>query len=141
MRMLAGTLGAMLLVAAARTLGEEPAAAPEQAATATEAAPAPAAGPAAAPEALAAADVPKAADPRSHGQVDFEFVVDRDGSVSNVHMLASSNVAALDRAARNALLGSQLKALPSDFAPSRVTMGLTFWYDERTAEPDRPSAK
>jgi TonB family protein len=85
--------------------------------------------------------VPKAADPEPHGQVDFEFVVDRDGSVSNVHMLASSNVPALDRAARNALLGSQLQALPSDFAPSRVTMGLTFWYDEGPAESDRSGAK
>ncbi len=62
MRTLAGTLGAMLLVAAAQAVGEEPAAASEQAATATEAAPAPAADPPAAPEALAAADVPNAAE-------------------------------------------------------------------------------
>jgi TonB family protein len=85
--------------------------------------------------------IPKAADPESHGQVDFEFIVDRDGSISNVHILASSNVPALDRAARNALLGSQLQALPPDFAPSRVTMGLTFWYDKRPDESDVPSAK
>ncbi len=64
------------------------------------------------------------------GHVDLEFTVERDGSMSGVRLLKSSGTLALDRAAQNALLGSQLMRLPSDFAPERVTMQVTFFYNE-----------
>lgn len=64
------------------------------------------------------------------GHVDLEFTVERDGTLTNLKMLKSSGTVALDRAAQNALLGSRLLALPSDFAPPRVTMQVTFYYSE-----------
>jgi len=64
------------------------------------------------------------------GHVDLEFTVERDGRMSGVRLLKSSGTPALDRAAQNALLGSQLMRLPSDFAPERVTMQVTFFYNE-----------
>jgi TonB family protein len=64
------------------------------------------------------------------GHVDFQFTVERDGSVSEVKMLKSAGNAALDRAAQNALLGSSLLELPADFRPARVTMQVSFYYNE-----------
>ena len=74
--------------------------------------------------------VPQPALMGFRGHVDLEFTVERDGSMSGVRLLKSSGTAALDRAAQNALLGSQLMRLPSDFAPERVTMQVTFFYNE-----------
>ena len=64
------------------------------------------------------------------GHVDLEFTVERNGSVTNLRMLKSSGTPALDRAAVNALVGSRLLALPADYGPPRVTMGVTFYYNE-----------
>jgi periplasmic protein TonB len=64
------------------------------------------------------------------GHVDFEFWVERDGRLGDLRLLKSSGTAALDRAAHNALLGSRLLALPSDFGPARVRMQVTFYYNE-----------
>jgi TonB family protein len=64
------------------------------------------------------------------GHVDLAFTVERDGRLTNLKMLKSSGTSALDRAAENALLGSRLLALPSDFGPPRVTMQVTFFYNE-----------
>jgi protein TonB len=64
------------------------------------------------------------------GHVDFEFTVERDGSLSSLRMLKSSGVRALDRAAENALRGSRMLPLPGDFRPARVTMQVTFIYNE-----------
>ncbi len=64
------------------------------------------------------------------GHVDFEFWVERDGRLTELKMLKSSGTPALDRAAQNALTGSRLLALPSDFAPSRIRMQVTFYYNE-----------
>jgi TonB family protein len=72
--------------------------------------------------------LPKAFELGYHGDVEFEFVVERDGSMSSVQMVKSSGTTALDRAARNALLGSRFLALPSDYGPPRVTMGVIFSY-------------
>lgn len=74
--------------------------------------------------------IPKPAELGYHGHVDFEFTVERDGSVSSIRMLSSSGTPAFDRAARNALMGSNLLRLPSDYGPPRVTMGVTFSYNE-----------
>jgi TonB family protein len=64
------------------------------------------------------------------GHVDFEFWVERDGRLTGLRMLKSSGTPALDRAAQNALTGSRLLGLPSDFAPGRVRMQVTFYYNE-----------
>jgi TonB family protein len=77
--------------------------------------------------------IPKPAELGYHGHVDFEFTVERDGSVSSIRMLSSSGTPAFDRAARNALMGSNFLRLPADYGPPRVTMGVTFSYNEGPA--------
>jgi TonB family protein len=62
--------------------------------------------------------------------VDLEFTVQRDGRMTDVRLLKSSGTPALDRAARNALLGSRLHALPADFGPALVTMQVSFFYNQ-----------
>ncbi len=74
--------------------------------------------------------VPQPALMGFRGHVDLEFIVARDGSLSNLRLLKSTGTPALDRAAQNALLGSRFLALPSDFAPEAVTMQVTFFYNE-----------
>jgi protein TonB len=66
----------------------------------------------------------------ARGHVDFEFVVERDGSMSALRLLKSSGTASLDRAAQNALTSSRWLPLPDDYGPSRVTMQVTFFYNE-----------
>lgn len=68
------------------------------------------------------------------GHVEFEFMVERDGTMSSVRMLRSSNIPAFDRAAQNALTGSRFLPLPSDYGPPRITMRVTFYYNEGPAE-------
>jgi TonB family protein len=64
------------------------------------------------------------------GHVDFEFTVERDGTMRDLRMLKSSGTPAMDRAAQNALLASRLLPLPADFGPQRVQMQITFFYNE-----------
>jgi len=64
------------------------------------------------------------------GHVDLEMTVERDGTISDLKLLKTAGNPALDRAARNALLGSRLLPLPADYAPPRVTMQVTFFYNE-----------
>jgi protein TonB len=64
------------------------------------------------------------------GHVDLEFTVDRDGTLRDVTLLKSSGNTALDRAAQNALLGSQPLPLPADYAPQSLQMQVTFFYNE-----------
>jgi TonB family protein len=64
------------------------------------------------------------------GHVSFEFTVERDGTMIGLHMIQSSGTASLDRAAQNALAGSRPLSLPSDYGPPRVTMQVTFYYNE-----------
>jgi protein TonB len=71
------------------------------------------------------------------GQVDFEFVVDRSGKMTDVRLLETSGTAAYDRAARNALVASRLLPLPADFAPATVTMKVGFVYNVRQPEGGR----
>jgi TonB family protein len=73
-------------------------------------------------------NVPQAVFLGYGGHVDFEFTVERDGSISELRMLKSSGTASLDRAARNALVSSRFMALPDDYGPPRVTMQVTFHY-------------
>ena len=65
------------------------------------------------------------------GHVDFEFTVERNGTISSLRMLKSSGTVSLDRAARNALTSSRFMPLPNDYGPPRVTMQITFSYNER----------
>jgi protein TonB len=74
--------------------------------------------------------VPQAALLGFRGHVDLEFTVERDGTLTDLKMLKSSGTPALDRAAANALMGSRLLPLPRDFSPSRVTMQVTFFYNQ-----------
>jgi protein TonB len=64
------------------------------------------------------------------GHVDLEFSVERDGTLTGLRLLKSSGTRALDRAAQNALLGSRLLPLPPDYRPPRITMQVTFFYNE-----------
>jgi TonB family protein len=75
--------------------------------------------------------VPQAAEFGSaRGHVNFEFTVERNGSMSALRMLTSSGTASLDEAARDALSAGKLTALPNDYRPPRVTMQVTFFYNE-----------
>jgi len=74
--------------------------------------------------------VPQPAILGFRGHVDLEFTVERDGRLTNLRMLKSSGTPALDRAAQNALLGSRLMALPADYRPARVSMQVSFFYNE-----------
>ncbi len=71
----------------------------------------------------------------SRGHVDFEFVVERDGRMSSLRMEKSSGTASLDRAAEFALRGSQLLPLPDDYGPARVTMHVSFHYNDYPETP------
>jgi protein TonB len=74
--------------------------------------------------------VPQAAYLGFRGQVDIEFTVRRDGTMTEVNLLKSSGTSALDRAAQNALLGSRLQPLPADYGPPSVTMKVSFHYGD-----------
>ncbi len=72
--------------------------------------------------------IPQAAYFGYGGHADFEFTLERDGSMSALRMLKSSGTSSLDRAARNSLTSSRFKPLPDDYGPPRVTMQVTFHY-------------
>jgi len=75
--------------------------------------------------------IPEAANlGAARGHVDFEFVVERDGTMSSLRMLKSSGTNSLDRAAEFALKGSRLLPLPDDYGPARVTMQVSFHYND-----------
>jgi TonB family protein len=73
-------------------------------------------------------NVPQAVFLGYGGSVDFEFTIERDGSMSALRMLKTSRTDSLDRSARNALTSSRFMALPDDYGPPRVTMQVTFHY-------------
>jgi TonB family protein len=66
----------------------------------------------------------------ARGHVDFEFVVERDGTMSSLRLIKSSGTPSLDKAAQYALEGSRLLPLPDDYGPPRVTMQVSFYYNE-----------
>jgi TonB family protein len=66
----------------------------------------------------------------------FEYVVERDGSVSSLRLMNSTGSRAMDKAAENALRGARFLPLPQDYAPPRVKMGLAFLY----CDPDAVDA-
>jgi protein TonB len=64
------------------------------------------------------------------GQVAIEFSVERDGTMVGLRLIRSSGTLSLDRAAQNALSSSRFLALPDDYGPPRITMQVTFFYNE-----------
>lgn len=64
------------------------------------------------------------------GHVDLEFTIQRDGTLSDLRLLKSSGTPALDRAAANALIGARSLPLPSDYRPARLTIQISFFYNE-----------
>jgi TonB family protein len=74
--------------------------------------------------------VPQQALTGFKGHVDYEFTVERGGSLSALRLLKSSGTPSLDRAAQNALQGSRFLPLPADYGPRRITMQVSFLYNE-----------
>ena len=72
--------------------------------------------------------IPEPARLGVRGQVGIEFTVERVGRITRISMLTSSGMPALDRAASNALQGSDLLPLPDDYPAGSVTMRVTFVY-------------
>jgi TonB family protein len=72
--------------------------------------------------------IPEPARLGVRGQVGIEFTVERGGKITRITMLSSSGMPALDRAASNALQGSDLLPLPEDYPAASVTMRVTFVY-------------
>ncbi len=72
--------------------------------------------------------IPEPARLGIRGQVGIEFTVERGGKITRITMLSSSGTTALDRAASNALQGSDLLPLPDDYPAGSVTMRVTFVY-------------
>lgn len=72
--------------------------------------------------------IPEPARLGVRGQVGIELTVERGGKISRLAMLSSSGMNALDRAASNALQGSDLLPLPDDYSSPSVTMRVTFVY-------------
>ncbi len=72
--------------------------------------------------------IPEPARLGVRGQVGIEFTVERGGKISRLSMLTLSGLNALDRAASNALQGSDLLPLPDDYPAASVTMRVTFVY-------------
>jgi len=64
------------------------------------------------------------------GHVDFEFTVEKSGTMSALRMLKSSGTSSLDKAAQFALTSSHWMPLPDDYGPPRVTMQVSFFYNE-----------
>jgi TonB family protein len=65
-----------------------------------------------------------------HGTVVFEMTIERDGTISALQMVQSTGNSALDRSVRNALIGSRLLPLPSDYRPARLMATLTVSINE-----------
>ncbi len=74
--------------------------------------------------------MPQAAYFNFRGHVDFEFTVERNGSISALRMEKSSGTPAFDKAAQFALTSSHWDPLPDDYGPPRITMKVTFFYNE-----------
>jgi TonB family protein len=73
--------------------------------------------------------VPPSVSMGIRGHVDLQFRVARDGRVLEVALVRSSGTPALDRAARNALLGGRFLPLPADYRPAQVVMDIAFFYN------------
>jgi TonB family protein len=64
------------------------------------------------------------------GKVDIQFTVERDGKRSALRVVTSSGTLSLDRASEYAVSESKCPPLPNDYRPSRVTMLVSFYFNE-----------
>ncbi len=76
--------------------------------------------------------IPQAVLSGTKGHVDFEFTVERDGSISATRFLKSSGTPPLDHAALRALTQSRFMVLPAGYGPARVIMQVGFVYNQDT---------
>lgn len=61
---------------------------------------------------------------------DYEFVIERDGSISAIRMLRSSGTQSLDRTAAKALANGRYLPLPGDYPDPNVMMRVTFVFSQ-----------
>ena len=73
--------------------------------------------------------IPEVAIHGAKGHVDFEFTVERDGTISSLRMIRSCGVVELDKAAEKSLRQSRFLPLPTAFPRQRVTMQVGFFYN------------
>jgi TonB family protein len=73
---------------------------------------------------------PQAAMMGFRGRVTVRFVVGRDGALVRGDIIQPSGTISLDRAAKNAVLGSRMRPLPPDYGPSEFELSVTFYYNE-----------
>lgn len=78
------------------------------------------------PTAMPEADLARA----GHRSADYEFVVERDGSISAVRMRKSSGASNLDRAGANALQKGRFLPLPSDYPDASALMQVTLVFGD-----------
>lgn len=73
--------------------------------------------------------IPQSAAQATGAQLDLEFTVVRNGTLSSVRILHTSGYADLDQAAERALRTARLPALPETFPAPQVTMQMAFSYN------------
>jgi TonB family protein len=66
----------------------------------------------------------------AQSSVDFEFVVERDGSLSAIRMVKSSGTASRDRAAAKVLADGRFLPLPEAYPDANLMVQATFVYVE-----------
>jgi TonB family protein len=71
----------------------------------------------------------------ARGHADLEFTIARDGTMSALRLIRSSGTPSLDQAAQNAPSKSRLLPLPDEYDPPRVTMQVSFYYNEKAPKP------
>ncbi len=74
--------------------------------------------------------VPQGPVPVFRGHVDLQFTVEKDGSMMALRLMKSSGSPVHDKAAQEALSASHFMTLPLDYKPVRVTMQVSFFYNE-----------
>lgn len=78
---------------------------------------------------------PRTQDPDLRGHVDLEFVVEHDGKVSDVKTVKSSGTIDLDTSAMKALRATRFPHLPAAYKPERITMHVSFSFNEGEPPP------
>jgi hypothetical protein len=74
--------------------------------------------------------VPQGPVPVFRGHVDFQFTVEKNGSMVALRLMNSCGSSVHDKAAQEALSASHFMTLPPDYEPARVTMQVSFLYNE-----------
>ncbi len=64
------------------------------------------------------------------GHVDLRFVVARNGSVTQLEVVKTSGIPALDRAVANLVRGANFLPLPSDYRPDQIVFQFTVTFED-----------